>query len=209
MSCSYADIAMADFDKEASEYHLTPTTWKRFRDYIFVLWPHGRESLVLFIDYTFDPTENIKFTMEVAESGNYLGFLDLKLKWESGKITVDVHSKPTNSFMYVLPTTCYPRKSINNIPHGIALRLRRICDSDEKFKHRSEEYMNYFIAIDYHPGLVDKQFRKVEMMSRHNARKRNTKRKEVSKVRFITTFNPALPSIAGPIRKHNHYLHSD
>ena len=123
MSCSYADIAMADFDKEASEYHLTPTAWKRFRDDIFVLWPHGRESLVLFLDYinTLYPTEKIKFTMEVEEPGNYLEFLDLKLKWESGKITVDVHSKPTNSFMYVLPTTCYPRKSINNIPHGIAL----------------------------------------------------------------------------------------
>ena len=38
MSCSYADIAMADFDKEASEYHFTPRTWKRFRDDIFVLW---------------------------------------------------------------------------------------------------------------------------------------------------------------------------
>ena len=123
MSCSYADIAMADFDKEASEYHLTPTAWKRFRDDIFVLWPHGRESLVLFLDYinTLYPTEKIKFTMEVEEPGNYLEFLNLKLKWESGKITVDVHSKPTNSFTYVLPTTCYPRKSINNIPHGIAL----------------------------------------------------------------------------------------
>ena len=142
MSCSYADIAMADFDKEASEYHLTPTMWKRFRDYIFALWPHGRESLVLFLDYinTLDPTEKIKFTMEVAEPGNYLEFLDLKLKRENGKITVDVHSKPTSSFKYVLPTTCYPRKSINNIPHGIAIPLRRICDSDEKFKQRSEEY---------------------------------------------------------------------
>ena len=211
MSCCYADIAMADFDKEASEYRLTPTTWKRFRDDIFVLWPHGRESLVLFLDYinTLDPTEKIKFTMEVAEPGNYLEFLDLKLKWESGKITVDVHSKPTNSFTYVLPTTCYPRKSINNIPHGIALRLRRICDSDEKFKQRSEEYKNYLIARDYHPGLVDKQFRKVEMTSRHNARKKNTKRKEVSKVKFITTFNPAIPSIEGLIRKHIHYLHAD
>ena len=166
MSCSYANTTMADFDKEASEYHLTPTTWKRFRDDIFVLWPHGR------IDYinTLDPTEKIKFTMEVAEPGNYLKILDLKLKWENGKITVDVHSKPTNSFKYVLPTTCYPRKSINNIPHGIALRLRKICDSDEKFKHRSEEYKNRLVARDYHPGLVDKQFRKVVMTSRHNAR---------------------------------------
>ena len=45
-------------------------------------------------------------------------------------------------FTYVLPTRCYPRESINNIPHGIALRLRRICDSDGKFKHRSQEYKN-------------------------------------------------------------------
>ena len=205
MSCSYANIAMADFDKEASEYHLTPTMWKRFRDDIFVLWPHGR------VDYinTLDPTEKIKFTMEVAEPGNYLKFLDLKLKWENGKITVDVHSKPTNSFKYVLPTTCYPRKCINNIPHGIALPLRKIRDSDEKFKDRSEEYKNYLVARDYHPGLVDKQFRKVVMTSRHNARKKNIKRREESKVKFITTFNPALPSIEGLIRKHIYYLHSD
>ena len=79
ISCSYADIVMTDFDKEALEYHLNPTTWKRFRDDVFVLWPHGRESLVLFLDYinTLDPTEKIKFIMEVAEPGNSLEFLDL------------------------------------------------------------------------------------------------------------------------------------
>ena len=57
-------------------------------------------------------------------------FLDLKLKLENSKITVDVFAKPANSFRYVLPTSCYPRKSLNNIPRRIALRLRRICDTD-------------------------------------------------------------------------------
>ena len=94
MSYSYADIAMEDFDKEALEYHVSATTWKRFRDDVFVLWPHGRESLVLFLDYIniLAPAEKINFTLEVAEPGNYLEFLDLKLKWEDGKI-MDVHSK--------------------------------------------------------------------------------------------------------------------
>ena len=139
MLCSYADIAMANFDKEALEYNLSPTTWKRFRGDIFVLWSLTKESLVLFLDYikTLHPTEKIKFTMEVAEPGNWLEYLDFKRKLEDGKITVGVHSKPANSFAYVLPITCYPSESINNIPRGIALRLRQICDSDEKFKHRS------------------------------------------------------------------------
>ena len=33
--------------------------------------------------------------MKVAEPGNYLEFLDLKLKWDNGKITMDIHSRPT------------------------------------------------------------------------------------------------------------------
>ena len=33
--------------------------------------------------------------------------------------------------------------------------------------------------------------------------------KKRGKVKFITTFNPALPSIEGLIRKHIHYLYSD
>ena len=45
---------------------------------------------------------------------------------------VDVPSKLTDSFKYVLATTFYPRKSINNIRHDVALLLRQILDSDEK-----------------------------------------------------------------------------
>ena len=62
MSCSYADISMADFDKEVLEYHLSPKTWKMFTDDIFVLWSHGRESLALYLDYinTLDPKKTKK-----------------------------------------------------------------------------------------------------------------------------------------------------
>ena len=47
------------------------------------------------------------------------------------------------------------------------------------------------------------------MTSRHNARKKNTKRKEVSKFEFVANFNSALPSIESFIRKHIHYLLSN
>ena len=72
--------------------------------------------------------------------------LDLTLHInEQNKICVDVYVKATNSFTYVLPSTCYPKRNINNIPKSIALRLRRICNSDEKLDIRSDEYQNYLI----------------------------------------------------------------
>ena len=44
---------------------------------------------------------------------------------------------------------------------GIALRLRRISDSHEKYEKRSNEYQNYHIATNYSPSLVAKKFQKV------------------------------------------------
>ena len=134
MSCSYSDIAMSKFDTAALQYHFQPTLWKRLRDGILTIWTHGSDTLESFLDYLnqIDSTGKIKFTMQVQDE-NGIEFLHLKLKLENGKIGVDVFAKPINSFTYVLPTSCYPRKSLNNVPCGIALRLRRICDTDEKF----------------------------------------------------------------------------
>ena len=71
--------------------------------------------------------------MEVAT--DTLDVLDFKLKFdkESKQLSVD-----TDSLTYLLPSTCFPKNNIENIPTGVALHLRKICDSDEKFeKHRT------------------------------------------------------------------------
>ena len=52
----------------------------------------------------------------------------------------------------------FSKNSIENIPKGVVLHLRRICDSDEKFEKHSAKYQNYLIAMDYKPGKVKKQF---------------------------------------------------
>ena len=85
-----------------------------------------------------DQGEKIQFTMEVAKYS--LEFLDLKLMFDkaSKKLSVDAFSKASNSFTYVLPNTCFPKSNIENIPKGVALCLRKICDSDNKFEKRSK-----------------------------------------------------------------------
>ena len=108
-----------------------------------------------------------------------------------------------------MPSMCYPMKNINQVPQGIALRLRRICDTTEKYESRVDEYKNSLFARDYKPSLVDKQFEKIGQISREDARKSKPKTTQVSKIKFVTKHNPKLPKINGIIKKHISILHSD
>ena len=89
-------------DSKALVFDLSPTTWKRFWDDVFVIWTHGPASVSLVLEFLnkIDKMGKIRFTMQAAEDDG-LEFLDLKLKMVNGKISVDVFSKPTNSFTYV------------------------------------------------------------------------------------------------------------
>ena len=106
--------------------HLRSCVGKRFRDDIFSVWKNSLQELHKFFKFmnSIDTSGKIEFTMSIASNYSVLEFLDLSLHInEHNKICVDVYAKPTNSFTYVLPSTCYPKKCIKKVPKGIALRL--------------------------------------------------------------------------------------
>ena len=95
MSCSYGDIAIEQFDEKALKYNPAVIGRKRFRDDIYLVWPHSAEDLNLFFNYmnSIDRTKKIQFTMEVAKDVS--DFLDLRLKFdkEYKRISVDTFVK--------------------------------------------------------------------------------------------------------------------
>ena len=136
MSCSYCDIAMHGFDLKNLSYTPNGLCWKRFRDNIFAAWNHSLQELHKFFEFmnSIDTSGKFKFAKFMTNNDSALELLDLNLHInEYNKICVDVYTKPTNSFTFVLPSTWYPKKNINKVPKWIALRLRRKCNSDEKF----------------------------------------------------------------------------
>ena len=63
--------------------------------------------------------------------------------------------------------------------------------------------MTYLLlARDYKPSLVDKQFQEVSKITRAEAGAKRPKNKQISKIKFSTTYNLSLPKINGIIRKH-------
>ena len=55
-----------------------PSTWLRYVDDTFVIWPHGPQHLQGFLDHLNNLHPNIKFTMDQVE-GRFIPFLDVKV----------------------------------------------------------------------------------------------------------------------------------
>ena len=97
----------------------------------------------------------------------------------------------------------------NKVLKGIAWRLWRTCDTTEKCESRADESKSYLLVCDYKPSPADKQFKKISQISREDARKSKLKTNQVSKIKFVTKYNPMLPKIAGIMKKQISILHSD
>ena len=75
---SYANLSMTKFEQaHVYTYHLQPTSWKRFIDDIFLIWPHGMNSLVEFIQHLNTVHPTVKLTSVISPSE--IAFLDLTI----------------------------------------------------------------------------------------------------------------------------------
>ena len=109
-----------------------------------------------------------------------------------------------------MPSTSYPMKKVNKVPQRILLRLWQICDTTENYESNTDEYKNYLLAQYYTLSLVNEQLKKIDQISREDARKSKPITNQVSKIKFLTKYNPMLPKTDGIIiKKHILVLHSD
>jgi len=137
-SCSYADMAMASVDDAIFEK--MGSTFKellyygRYRDDCFSLWCGSKEKLNELFNFINSLNDDLKFTMEIGD--DQLCFLDLKITLSNNNLSTTVYSKPTDSHLYLHSTSCHSQSTINGIPKGVALRLRRICSTDTEYRRK-------------------------------------------------------------------------
>ena len=90
MALSYTNIFM----------DAVPSTWWRYIDDIFAIWPHGEEQLVQFLEKINQFHPSIKFTAEW--SAKSVAFLDTKVTVENeGRLTTYLYVKPTDTHQYL------------------------------------------------------------------------------------------------------------
>ena len=140
-----ANLFLEDLETRAlGTYHLKPSLWLRYVDDTFVIWPHGRQSLDLFLDHLNSLHPKIEFTMEVEEN-NRLAFLDvLVIKKEDGTLAHTVHRKATHTNRYLHASSHHHPSQISSIPKTLVQRSRTIADQE----HLGEELTELRQALD-------------------------------------------------------------
>ena len=175
---TYANIFMSDFeDKIVYSYQKQPVFWGRFIDDIFLVWEHGEEELLRFIQHLNTVHETIKFTHEYSHTR--VNFLDVwAIKDQQGYMNTDLYTKPTDSNNYLHFYSAHPGHCKRGIPLGQFLRLRRICSDDETFLQHSVEKARHLLRRKYPKEIILRASRRLgEPRDTNSSVKKDRRRK--------------------------------
>ena len=132
----YMCIFMSNLETKFLEgQQLQPLVLLQYNDDIFFIWTHGEESLKKFLDelnnfnqyikFINNFNQYIKFTYEY--SAENIPFLDLKVGLKDGKITTDLHVKPTDHSQYLHFSSAHPNHTKRSIVFSQTLHMSRLC----------------------------------------------------------------------------------
>ena len=103
-----------------------------------MIWTEGLDNLKIFVDYLNSIHSTIKFTS--SHSATNVPFLDVNVSLTNdGNICTDLYTKPSDKHQHLLYSSCHPLHTKKAIPFSLALRLRRICSTDETFNTRAAQ----------------------------------------------------------------------
>ena len=195
MAPSYANLFMGkvetDFFKTQT---LLPLCWFRFIDDIYVIWLHGEESFIIFLQ-ELNTFSSLQFTWEISQ--HHVNFLDVDIELRDGHLETSVHFKPTNSQQYLHYDSCHPKYTKQALPHSLATRGRRICSNDEDLAKYCHRIANAFVARGYPRQKV------LERIHRPSTPRTPANNKIIP---LVTQWHPGLQALNGILKRGAHIL---
>ena len=203
----YANLFMHHFETDFfTTQTLQPTFYTRYIDDIFLLWPHGEDSLKkLHADINkHHPT--LRLTMDYSKER--IPFLDTLVYTNNGSIETSLYRKPTDNITFLRHSSFHPRHVKEAIPYGQALRIHRICSQTAERDKHLQILKDALLRSEYDARLIDKQFRRATLQPR--ALLLNTERTETTpRVPFVTQYFPGAEKLRPIIRNLQHLLDND
>ena len=156
---NYAIIYMHKIETELlQKTTLKPSFFKRFIDDIFLIWPHGEDTLYDFITMINSHHSTIKITEE--HSSTQIPFLDTLVYKEHNRLLTKVYHKKTDQKQYLHYKSSHPKNQKDAVPYGLLIRARRICTKDADFKTEAISIVKSLMKRGYPQDILREAFNK-------------------------------------------------
>ena len=165
MAPTYANIFMYYIEsKFLSTINLQPTSYSRYIDDIFLIWPHGMYTLETFLEDANRTHPNISSTHEYSSTA--VSYLDVIININNGNVTTSLYKKQTNNNRYLQYTSCHHMHMKNSNIFSQLPRYRRIFSEIKDFIKHSKELVTHYLHIGYPIKVILKQWDKANKIHR-------------------------------------------
>ena len=201
-ACSYAGIYMAEVEEEGLRRYkrrgganwsvaagkgrgwkkrnrAEVDWWHRFRDDCLGLFRGTEADFRLFLDTMNSVDPAIKFTAEVDFERNTVNFLDVVISIdEQGYLRTDLYTKPNTLNQLLLPTSAHPPSVTRGSVYSLAIRLRRICCTEELFELRAGQLKQKLLERGYALEVIEAGITRAREVPRLEALKKVERKEE-------------------------------
>ena len=147
--------------------------WHRFRDDCLGLFRGTQADFRGFLETMNRVDPAIKFTSEIDFEKNCVNFLDTTISIDDqGFLRTDLYTKPNTLNQLLLPTSAHPPSVTRGSVYSLAIRLRRICCTDELFELRASQLKQRLLERGYATETVDAGIRRAREVPRREALKK-------------------------------------
>ena len=170
----------------------SPVFFRRYIDDMFSIFDRDIDVdvLTLFLN-SLHPT--VKFTL--SSPSDSVPFLDLRIHIRDSTLHTDLYSKPTDSHLFLSPTSNHPRHTFHSIVYGSCLRLLRICSLQEYLLARVTDLFSFLIASGYKASFIKPIFTVVLSKSREQVLSKAPVPPKSERIVFVSTYHPQMPNL--------------
>jgi hypothetical protein len=179
----------------------------RYRDDVIGLFRGTKAEFPGLVQAMNSVDQNIKYTSEIDWESNQLIFLDVVVTIDSeGFLRADLHTKPNSKNKLLLPASAHPPFVTRSLVYSLALRVRRICCSEEDAEKRFGELAARLRERGYQETVIDAGISRARAVTRVEAlRKVNKGPEEAGRQhRLIVTYDRRSSPGLGAVLKSNH-----
>ena len=184
----------------------------QYRDDGFIVFSAGNDQIKEFFNIANRIDPLLKFTFEV--SNNVMTFLDTKIYkgtrfLEHRILDVKSHTKSTETYQYLQPSSAHPIHTFKSITVGETIRHVRNNSSKKELKKHLDNLHQKLIKRGYKSKKTLKLINEVKnKIDRKKTLMTVSKNKSIP-LTFITKYNPVVKGLSRILRKHWNKLVAD